>query len=180
MPGLLVRFSVATLLVSRTAVAGPPHARRAVAPVVASTTSYGYLDSGDLDRDSCIIRDRLWTCRDTQQISSAGVSQLPLIANTASLSGLPSDPSDPQTLVLTSPAFGSLFYALESDECPAYGVCSDGTRWVGWPNTGPVVTFSDGGVNAYAFMGRQHLSGIGGLVKMPRLPRTAAALTRGL
>ncbi|KAF7377217.1 hypothetical protein MSAN_00141400 [Mycena sanguinolenta] len=75
---------------------------------------------------------------------------------------LPADkcaPTSPEPLVLTSPSFGSLFIPLESDECPTYGACSDGTRWVGWPNTAPVVTFSlDGNVNAYAFMPRTHLN----------------------
>ncbi|KAJ7829727.1 hypothetical protein B0H13DRAFT_2115633 [Mycena leptocephala] len=88
---------------------------------------------------------------------------LPVVANTASFSPLPNAPSNPQPLVLSSPqGFGSLFYQLESDECPPYGACSDGTRWIGWPDTGPVVTFrgTNGTVNAYAFIGRKHLSGL--------------------
>ena len=82
-------------------------------------------------------------CRDTQQLESNGQPGIGVIANTASYSGMPSDKSDPQTLVLSSPqGFGSLFYQLEADECPEFGLCSDNTRWVGWPNTGPVVTFA--------------------------------------
>lgn len=105
---------------------------------------------------------QLWVCRDTEQISN-GQGVLPVVANTASFSPLPNAPSNPQPLVLSSPqGFGSLFYQLESDECPPYGACSDGTRWIGWPDTGPVVTFrgTNGTVNAYAFIGRKHLSGL--------------------
>ena len=65
-------------------------------------------------------------------------------------------------LTLTSPqGFGSLFYKLEADECPDLGSCSDGTRWVGWPNTGPVVTFAyNGAISAYQVIARQHLNGL--------------------
>ncbi|KAJ7816755.1 hypothetical protein B0H14DRAFT_3111663 [Mycena olivaceomarginata] len=138
----------------------------AVTPVVASTTSYGTLVSSGLSRDSCSSSlwsgNVLWVCRDTEQVTSAGQVVLPVVANTASYSPLPSDPSNPQPLVLSSPqGFGSLFYPLESDECPSFGACSDGTRWVGWPDTGPVVTFRGTGVaNGYAFIARQHLSGL--------------------
>ncbi|KAJ6504348.1 hypothetical protein C8R47DRAFT_1067260 [Mycena vitilis] len=138
----------------------------AVTPIVASTTSYGSLVNAGLDRDSCTSSlwsdDVLWVCRDTEAISN-GNPVLPLVANTASFSGMPSEPSDPQPLVLSSPqGFGSLFYQLESDECPPSGECSDGSRWVGWPDTGPVVTFrgTDGVVNAYAFISKSHLSGL--------------------
>ncbi|KAF8186586.1 hypothetical protein K438DRAFT_2019814 [Mycena galopus ATCC 62051] len=153
-----LQLSAATLLFSATALA--------VTPVVASTTSYGSLVSSGLSRDSCTSSawsgNALWVCRDTEQITSSGQVILPVIANTASYSPLPNAPTDPQPLVLSSPqGFGSLYYPLEADECPPYGVCSDGTRWVGWPDTGPVVTFSfDGDVNAYAFIARQHLSGL--------------------
>ncbi|KAJ7471631.1 hypothetical protein B0H11DRAFT_1919476 [Mycena galericulata] len=137
MAGLLVHLSVATLCLRSTALAIPSNVRRAVTPVVVSTTSYGSLNAQGLSRDSL----QLWMCRDTEQIASNGEAVLPVVANTASFSGLPSAPSSPQMLVLTSPqGFGSLFYPLESDECPSSGEYSDGTRWVGWPNTAPVVT----------------------------------------
>ncbi|KAJ7259549.1 hypothetical protein B0H12DRAFT_1014274 [Mycena haematopus] len=137
-------------------------------PIVASKTSYGSLDDS-LNRDSCSSSRWtdsvvLWVCRDSQVINAtSGNPEDPSIANTASFSPLPSNPKNPKTLVLTTPVpFGSLFYALEADECPPLGLCSDGSRWVGWPNTGPVVTFSglNGAVNAYAFIARQHLSGL--------------------
>ncbi|KAJ6537369.1 hypothetical protein DFH09DRAFT_1042449 [Mycena vulgaris] len=163
----LLHYSVATLLFCVTTLAGSSNVRRAVTPVVASTTSYGSLNNQGLNRDSCSSslwsNKVLWVCRDTQPFSSNGQPGLPVIANTASYSALPSDRSNPQPLVLSSPqGFGSLFYQLEGDECPQSGACSDGTRWVGWPDTGPVVTFRgpNGTANAYAFIARQHLSGL--------------------
>ncbi|KAK7051792.1 hypothetical protein R3P38DRAFT_2857396 [Favolaschia claudopus] len=139
----------------------------AVTPVVKSTTSYGVLSNPGLTRDSCSSNlwnnNVLWVCRDTEQLNSAGNPVLPVVVNTASYSSMPNSPSNPQPLSLTSPqGFGSPFYPLESDECPTFGACSDGTRWVGWPDTGPVVTFrgSGGNTNAYAFMSRNHLSGL--------------------
>ncbi|KAF7344126.1 hypothetical protein MVEN_01702500 [Mycena venus] len=158
MIGFILQFSVATLLSSCTVLA--------VTPIVASTTNYGSLVNAGLNRDSCSSslwsNNVLWVCRDTQPISN-GQPTFPIVANTASFSSFPSDPSNPQPLVLSSPqGFGTLFYPLEADECPPFGVCSDGTRWVGWPDTGPVVTFrgGNGSANGYAFMTRTHLSGL--------------------
>nr|GAT49527.1 predicted protein [Mycena chlorophos] len=139
--------------------------RRAVTPIVKATTSYGNLNNGDLNRDSCTSTlwsggNVLWTCRDTQLLTN-GVPGFTLVANTASWSTIPSA-TQPAVLTLNSPEpFGTFFYLMESDECPTSGECSDGTRWVGWPNTGPAVVYNfDGGVNAYGFMQRQHLSGL--------------------
>ncbi|KAJ7139251.1 hypothetical protein C8R44DRAFT_659570 [Mycena epipterygia] len=168
MARVLLQSSAAALIFCGAALGLAPNVtRRAVTPVVASTTSYESLNTGGLSRDSCTSTlwssNVLWVCRDTEQISSTGTVGLPLIANTASYSTLPNPPSNPQPLVLTSPqGFGSLFFPLESDECPSFGACSDGTRWVGWPDTAPVVTFrgTGGAVNAYAFMGKKHLSGL--------------------
>ncbi|KAF7369401.1 hypothetical protein MVEN_00269100 [Mycena venus] len=160
MASLVLRCSAATLLFSAAALA-------AVTPVVSSTTSYGSLVSSGLTRDSCSSSswsgNVLWVCRDTEQLSSSGQPLLPVVANTASFSPLPNAPSNPQPLVLSSPqGFSTPYYLLESDECPPYGACSDGTRWVGWPDTGPVVTFrgGSGSANAYAFIARVHLNGL--------------------
>ncbi|KAJ6480001.1 hypothetical protein C8R47DRAFT_1178408 [Mycena vitilis] len=140
--------------------------RAAVTPIVASNTSYGSLISANLTRDSCSSslwsNNVLWVCRDTEQISD-GNPVFPVVASTASFSSMPTSPNSPQPLVLSSPQdFGALFYQLGSDECPPYGACSDGTRWEGWPDTGPVVTFRGpkGTVNAYAFIIRAQLSGL--------------------
>ncbi|KAF7336906.1 hypothetical protein MVEN_02126900 [Mycena venus] len=154
----MLQYAAATLLFCATA--------RAVTPIVASTTSYGSLND-PLNRDSCSSslwtnNVVLWVCRDSQIIDANGNPEDPSIANTASFSSLPSAPHNPKPLVLSpSETFGTLFYPLEADECPPLGLCN-GTRWVGWPDTGPVVTFRDlnGAVNAYAFMTRQHLSGL--------------------
>ncbi|KAJ7149835.1 hypothetical protein C8R43DRAFT_1006812 [Mycena crocata] len=168
MANTLLRLSSAVLFLCGVASALPSTqsnvTRRAVNPVVASTTSYGSLKDAGLNRDSCSSSawggSVLWVCRDTQAISNGQL--LGLVANTAAFSGLPNAPSNPQPLVLSTPqSFGTLFYQLESDECPAAGFCSDNTRWVGWPDTGPVVTFSfNGATSAYAFIAKQHLSGL--------------------
>ncbi|KAJ7290536.1 hypothetical protein C8J57DRAFT_1276083 [Mycena rebaudengoi] len=167
MASVLLRLSGAALILSNTALGLHLNAR-AVTPVVASTTSYGSLIDTGVNRDSCATTlwsdNILWTCRDTQRITSSG--QIPnrseIIANTASFSGFPSAKSNPQRIVLSTQTFGPLFYPLESDECLPLGLCSDGTRWVGWPDTGPVVTFRgpSGQVNAYGFIQKQHLSGL--------------------
>ncbi|KAJ6476718.1 hypothetical protein C8R47DRAFT_1289970 [Mycena vitilis] len=147
----------------------PAAATAAVTPIVASTTNYGSLVNAGLSRDSCVSSlwadNVLWTCRDTMSFAN-GNPVLPVIANTASFSGKPSPPNNPQPLVLSSPqGFGKLFYKLEADECGEFGICPDGTRYVGWPDSGPVVTFRGpgGAVNAYAFMAKAHLSGLGAI-----------------
>ncbi|KAF7324102.1 hypothetical protein MKEN_00632600 [Mycena kentingensis (nom. inval.)] len=87
---------------------------RAVTPVFKAITLYGSLSDRPLNRDSPAA-----PCRDTQQLTSAGVPRTGSIANTASWSGKPS-PTAPGNLVLSSPqGFGSLFLPLESDECRA-------------------------------------------------------------
>ncbi|KAJ7062680.1 hypothetical protein C8F01DRAFT_1281624 [Mycena amicta] len=166
LPVLLLAAGFRAVYAAPSASTQDSHARRAVTPVVKATTLYGNLNDGSLNRDSCTStawsgNNVLWTCRDTQLLNSAGNPGFTLVANTASWSSKPSATS-PGTLTLNSPqGFGPFFYPLESDECPTSGICSDGTRWVGWPDTGPAVVFNfNGGVNAYGFMKRQHLSGL--------------------
>ncbi|KAJ7816020.1 hypothetical protein B0H13DRAFT_2460908 [Mycena leptocephala] len=114
MTSLILQYSAASLLFCATALA--------VTPIVASTTSYGSLVNAGLNRDSCT--SSFWTTNVVR------VPQDPSVANTASFSPLPSDPSNPQPLVLSSPqGFGSPYYSLEPDECPPLGLCGDGTRW---------------------------------------------------
>ncbi|KAF8149722.1 hypothetical protein K438DRAFT_1624850 [Mycena galopus ATCC 62051] len=174
MAARLFQFSAAVLLVCGTALSG---STPAVKPVVAQTTMYGNLVDPGLNRDSCTsalwYNNVLWVCRDTQQVLKNGSIGHNLVANTASFSGFPTDPSHPEPLTLLSPqGFGSLFYAFQEDECPAGGcgenicgpgVCADGTRWVGWPDTTPLVVSRgplDGWVDAYGFMARQRLTGL--------------------
>ncbi|KAJ6476740.1 hypothetical protein C8R47DRAFT_1052045 [Mycena vitilis] len=139
---------------------------RAITPIVTSTTDYGSL-ADPLNRDSCSSSRWsgnvvLWVCRDSQIVGANGNPKDPSIPNTAAFSSLPSNPNNPEPLALSTEAFGSPYYALGADECPPLGLCGDGSRWVGWPDTGPVVTLSNasGAVNAYAFITRQHLSGL--------------------
>ncbi|KAJ7240787.1 hypothetical protein C8J57DRAFT_1245220 [Mycena rebaudengoi] len=167
MARILLRLSSAALILSNTALGLHLNvSRRAVTPAVASATSYGSLLDKGLNRDSCTStlwsNNVLWTCRDTQEITSSGQVGLGVFANTAAFSGMPSAKSNAQRLVLAPQPLGKLFYPLESDECPQYGLCSDNSRWVGWPDTGPVVTFrgSSGQVNAYSFIQKKHLSGL--------------------
>ncbi|KAF7343141.1 hypothetical protein MVEN_01744700 [Mycena venus] len=145
-------------------------------PVVAKTTNYGDLIDPGLNRDSCTSalwnKNVLWVCRDTQQVLKNGSIGHHLVANTASFSGFPSSPSHPKQLLLSSPqGYGPLFYAFEKDECSAGGcgdnvcgpgICGDGTRWVGWPDTTPLVVKRGlfGWVDAYGFMAKQRLRGL--------------------
>ncbi|KAJ7285342.1 hypothetical protein C8J57DRAFT_1120507 [Mycena rebaudengoi] len=169
MASVLLRFSGAALLLSNTALGFHHNASGAVTPIVASLTSYGSTIDTGVNRDSCATtlwsnNKILWTCRDTQKITSSNEipNRTEIISNTASFSGFPSAKSHPQRLVLSTEKYGPLFYPLESDECPPLGLCSDGNRWVGWPDTGPVVTFRGlfGEISAYGFMQKQHLSGL--------------------
>ncbi|KAF7290203.1 hypothetical protein MIND_01333800 [Mycena indigotica] len=135
---------------------------RAVTPVVRATTSYGNLADTGYNRDSCTSTawygdNVLWTCRDTQTLSTAGVPGNGLVVNTGAWSGKPSGTSAGTLTLRTPQGYGPLFYPLEGDECPTNGACSDGTRWVGWPDTGPAVVFS---FDNDGFIKRQHLSGL--------------------
>ncbi|KAJ7872711.1 hypothetical protein B0H13DRAFT_2553264 [Mycena leptocephala] len=171
---LLLQYSAA-LLVCGTALAASDD-RRVVKPVVASTTNYGDLIDPGLNRDSCTStlwsNNVLWVCRDTQQVLSNGSIGHHLVANTASFSGFPSPPSHPKQLLVSSPqGYGPLFYAFEADECPqdgcgdnvcGPGICGPGSRWVGWPDTTPLVISRglNGAVDAYGFMAKQRLDGL--------------------
>ncbi|KAJ7688883.1 hypothetical protein B0H17DRAFT_1202745 [Mycena rosella] len=151
-------YSALALIVCGTVLGAPSDDRGRIIPVVASTTTYGDLIDPGLNRDSCSstlwANDVLWVCRDTQQAFANGSIGTHLVANTVSLSGLPSAPSNPIQLVLSSPqGYGPIFYAFEADECPQEGcgdgvcgpgICGDGTRWV----------------NAYGFMAKQRLLGL--------------------
>ncbi|KAF7367015.1 hypothetical protein MSAN_00960600 [Mycena sanguinolenta] len=176
MAACLFRCSAAALLACGIALASNAPSK-VVTPVVAKTTMYGNLIDPGLNRDSCTsalwYNNVLWVCRDTQQVLKNGSIGHNIVANTASFSGFPTNPSRPDQLTLLSPqGFGPLFYAFQEDEClPGScgdnvcgpGVCADGTRWVGWPDTTPLVVRRgplNGWVDAYGFMARQHLTGL--------------------
>ncbi|KAF8299890.1 hypothetical protein DL93DRAFT_2233881 [Clavulina sp. PMI_390] len=127
-----------------------------------SVTVIGSLTNPGITRDSCSSGNfgplgTLWICRDTQPVVN-GATTLPVVANTGAVSGTAGSGS----LNLTSPGLSTPYLPFDSaTECGTYGVCSDGTRYVGWPNTGPVVTFNyAGSVNGYMFVPKQHISGL--------------------
>ncbi|KAF8316803.1 hypothetical protein DL93DRAFT_715701 [Clavulina sp. PMI_390] len=127
-----------------------------------SVTVVGSLTNPGITRDSCSSGNfgplgTLWICRDTQPIVN-GVPSTDVVANTGAFSGTAGSTS----LNLTSPALTTPYLPFDSaTECGTYGLCSDGTRYVGWPNTGPAVTYDfDGSVNGYMFVPKQHISGL--------------------
>ncbi|KAJ7766196.1 hypothetical protein B0H16DRAFT_1413007 [Mycena metata] len=170
--------SAFVLFACGTAFAASLEARTTITPTVAKVTEYGNLIDPGLNRDSCSStywapNKVLWVCRDTQQAFKNGTIGAVLVANTVSYSTMPSPPSDPNPLLLHTPqGYGPLFYPFNADECPAptgcgegvcgAGFCADGTRWVGWPDTTPVVTLRAplGVVNAYGWMAQQRLTGL--------------------
>ncbi|KAK7042679.1 hypothetical protein R3P38DRAFT_2891735 [Favolaschia claudopus] len=143
---------------------------KVVNPVVAKITEYGSLIDPGLNRDSCtstlwspatLVSEPVvfWMCRDTQQVLKNGSIGHHLQLRLASPQG-----------------YGDPFYAFSQDQCPAGGcgdnvcgpgICGDGTRWVGWPDTPPLVVqrggplgIFPGWVDAYGWMAKQRLTGL--------------------
>jgi hypothetical protein len=152
--------------------------QRSVRPVVKGSANYGFLNDQGLSRDSCVSTAwkgnavsalhltcsvpslltcpcyQLWTCRDTEVYGpNETVQSPPIFANTASFSLVPSA-TTPAVLDLAFPQGFGVFYPFAPDECSSSGSCDDHTRWVGWPDTAPVVT---GNGSGWAFIGRLHL-----------------------
>ncbi|KAJ6457781.1 hypothetical protein C8R47DRAFT_1028820 [Mycena vitilis] len=171
----LLQYSATALLVCGTALAHSG-GYQVPSPVVAKTTDYGNIIDPGLNRDSCTStlwsNNVLWVCRDTQQFLKNGSIGHELIANTVSWAEFPTSPSHPQPLRVSSPqGFGPLFYGFAANECPQVGcgnnvcgpgVCGENSRWVGWPDTTPLVTYRGpfGVVEAWGFMAKQHLNGL--------------------
>ena len=158
-------FLLITALVAQVLAAPVPAQpeRRAVQPKVKSTTYVGNVTDPSVSRDSCgsvRIGDRvLWTCRDTTRYDvEQQKCTLPMISNTASWTNLapgggPDLKNGPVGAASsgTSPilqmygdihnADGMLnhFFPLQQSQCPDYGVCQDGSRWVVWPDSPPLV-----------------------------------------
>ncbi|KZP18590.1 hypothetical protein FIBSPDRAFT_933365 [Athelia psychrophila] len=119
---------------------------------IASSKVVGDIGQSGVSRDSCgSVRMRsdaaLWVCRDSEPVVN-GQGVLPLTLNTAAWSNISS--SGAVSLTQYGPS-ETVFYPLQSDECPSSGVCSDGTRWVGWPSTPPLITiaYPNGDMGAY-------------------------------
>ncbi|KZP25721.1 hypothetical protein FIBSPDRAFT_1041316 [Athelia psychrophila] len=131
---------------------------------VASSKVVGDMGQPDVSRDSCgSVRLRsdaaLWVCRDSEPVVN-GEGVLPVTLNTAAWSNISSDGT--VSLTQYGPS-GTVFYPLSSDECASSGACSDGTRWVGWPDSPPLITepFPNGDMGAYTWVTKQHLDGLG-------------------
>jgi hypothetical protein len=179
MVSLFLRLSAfVALLVGSSSASPSAIVQRSVRPVVKGSANYGLLNHQGLSRDSCVSTawkgnvvsalriacsalspltrpcHQLWTCRDTEVYEPNGTVQaLPIFANTASFSLVPSA-TTPAVLDLASPQGFSVFYPFAADECSGSGSCADHTRWVGWPDTAPVVTTNGSG---WAFVDRLHL-----------------------
>ncbi|KZP02783.1 hypothetical protein FIBSPDRAFT_770019, partial [Athelia psychrophila] len=127
----------------------------------------GNMGQPGVSRDSCgSVRMRsdaaLWVCRDSEPIVN-GQGVLPLTLNTAAWSNISS--SGAVSLTQYGPS-ETVFYPLQckfTDECPSSGACSDGTRWVGWPSTPPLITiaYPNGDMGAYTWVEKVHLQGLG-------------------
>ncbi|EED15920.1 hypothetical protein TSTA_010380 [Talaromyces stipitatus ATCC 10500] len=139
----------------------------------------GNVSDPTIDRDSCgsdRFGDRaLWTCRDSQPFSK-GVPVLPIYSSSSSWTDFASD-STPLIQTWTDAAgnteTGLLcsgknnekpFFPYPSDECSSNtaGACDDGTRYVLWPNSPPLVTNEDtstGAITAYTWISEDHING---------------------
>ncbi|ORY20144.1 hypothetical protein BCR39DRAFT_555447 [Naematelia encephala] len=134
--------------------------RRDFVPTVNRTTLVGVVTDPHLDRDSCGSvkwgNRVLWTCRDTQYVTNGTVENF--FSSSASYSDLNTDgslplvtpvpdeffPSGdyPAALVLYGDNHNTSFFEVQSDECGDNqgGSCSDGSRFVIWPNYPPLIT----------------------------------------
>ncbi|EME39906.1 hypothetical protein DOTSEDRAFT_91245 [Dothistroma septosporum NZE10] len=159
--------------------------RRAVQPKVKSSTYVGNVTDPSVSRDSCgsvrIDNRVLWTCRDTTKYDVLQQkSTLPMVTNTASWTNLTSE-GGPElhngpvgaASSGTSPilqmygdiynASGMLneFFPLQQSQCPDYGVCEDGSRWVVWPDSPPLIaSSSDSSTIGYTWIPNVHLANL--------------------
>ncbi|UJO23803.1 hypothetical protein CLAFUW4_13482 [Fulvia fulva] len=160
-PLLLLPALVAQQILAAPTPAQPEH--KSIQPKIKSTTLIANVTDPTVSRDSCgsvRIGDRvLWTCRDTLKYDvRLGKTTLPIISNTASWTDL--TPGGGPALKIGPVGSGSdgvrpilrmygdifdgeglldPFFPLQRDQCPEYGVCGDGSRWVTWPDSPPVV-----------------------------------------
>ncbi|TLS21796.1 uncharacterized protein PpBr36_09500 [Pyricularia pennisetigena] len=125
-------------------------------PRVAETKELGIAEDVMLNRDSCNsarLADRtLWTCRDTQWVTSSGLPQLAIISSTASWT------DDGEPLRMYGDQDGRAFFPLLDGNCndDQAGMCGDGTRYSIWPDSPPLVVAdepsSPGVVSAYTWI----------------------------
>ncbi|WPH02006.1 Hypothetical protein R9X50_00486000 [Acrodontium crateriforme] len=168
--------------------------RAAVYPAVKGTTLLANVTNPVLSRDSCgsvrMGNRAFWTCRDTEDYNpQTGQSTLPLLANTGGWTAFKSDGtpdlkpgprgagSSGANPILQMTGYdanhanplGKPFYPFFADECPDYGACEGGDRWVGWPDQPPVVTntAADGTITAYTWVSQQKIRGLTAEIKEP-------------
>jgi len=103
-----------------------------------------------------ILFFKLWNCRDSQPLDNNGVPILPVTVNTAAWSNFNSDGTSSFEQTGDS---ARVFFPLPDGACngDTAGGCGDETRYVGWPDSAPIV-LSD--TVAYSFVNLQHLEGL--------------------
>lgn len=156
---------------------------RGAPPKFKSFTVLANVTNPSLNRDSCSsvkFGDKVfWTCRDTSVVLDNG-SYFGLWASSAGWTEFAADgtpaferggnsrigPGSTGTNTILpmkgpSPTV-PLFYPLAPDMSPGAGCCDDGSRWVGWPDSPPLVTDTapDGTISAYTWVTKTHLRGL--------------------
>ncbi|CEJ83748.1 hypothetical protein VHEMI03246 [[Torrubiella] hemipterigena] len=133
------------------------------------------------NRDSCCATNfgnrAFWTCRDTMYKMSNGQWSFPF-SNSVGWSEFNADGSpklqhggevgpgstgknDIWLMKGPNPTLPD-FFKTGPDMCPDSGACDDGSRWVGWPDTPPLITHTaaDGTITAYSWLTKTHLKGL--------------------
>lgn len=138
--------------------------RDASNPTVSGTPQIiGNVADPTLNRDSCAASlfggRALWTCRDTQTYDSDGIPTLPLWTSSASWT------DGGASLDMYGGDNGQQsFYPLVPGNCDdnQAGQCSDGSRYVIWPNAPPLVTSTDSSGNTvgYTWVNNFHITGL--------------------
>ncbi|KAJ2983221.1 hypothetical protein NQ176_g853 [Zarea fungicola] len=170
--------------------------RAVVAPTAKSVHIIANVTNPNLNRDSCgatkFGKKAFWTCRDTQYMMSNGQWSFPF-TNSVGWSDFnpdgspklqhggivgPGSTGSNDILLMRGPN-PSLpnFFKAGPDMCPDSGVCSDGSRWVGWPDTPPLITHtaSDGTITAYSWVSKTNIKGLSVVNEEP--PTTLYKLT---
>lgn len=164
--------------------------RQAVAPQLKQTTYLGNVTDPAVDRDSCgsvrIGKRNLWTCRDSLYYNSVtSLTQLPVIVNSAAWTDRTS--TGPVIKTVAAPLgdgsagnpimqmYGGTtpitteYYPLTASECNGnHGFCSDGSRWVIWPDQPPLLTSSTSTTAvAYSWIPKYNIRGLTSLTPTP-------------
>ncbi|KAK2757719.1 hypothetical protein FQN54_004688 [Arachnomyces sp. PD_36] len=172
-------YSLAVSALLAQAVVAFPHVnnninkRNATNPTLDGTPEFiGLLADPELNRDSCgsaRFGDRaFWVCRDSQHYDENGIPSLPLITTTASWSDIKEGGGVDLTWYGNN--HDQSFYPQIPGNCDdnAAGACPDGTRYVIWPNSPPMVVSDAGGVvTAYAWSLNSYIKGLENIIADP-------------